>query len=172
MSGLWLFMHNLCHWPCTAATGFSQLVGGDGACAGRLEVRQGRAWVGVCEDQVDMEVAQVVCRELGCGEVIAIPSSGRFGAESGSLWDGGFQCNGSEPLLSACARRPARSQGCSGPGSVICSCKWRGQRGQLGSRHQLENTSSVFSSLFPWQPTRASGWGTAARDAPGEWRWQ
>ncbi|KAL9850932.1 LOW QUALITY PROTEIN: antigen WC1.1-like [Geothlypis trichas] len=112
--------------------GFCQLVGGDGACAGRLEVRQGRAWVGVCEDQVDMEVAQVVCRELGCGEVIAIPSSGRFGAESGSLWDGGFQCNGSEPLLSACARRPARSQGCSGPGSVICS-SYTGFRLQNGS---------------------------------------
>ncbi|XP_057882635.1 antigen WC1.1-like [Melospiza georgiana] len=101
--------------------GFSRLVGGDGSCAGRLEVRQGRAWVGVCEDQVDMKVAQVVCRELGCGEVIAIAGSGRFGAVSGSLWDGGFQCNGTEPRLSACARRPAHSQGCSGPGSVICS---------------------------------------------------
>ncbi|XP_054131001.1 uncharacterized protein LOC128936250, partial [Melozone crissalis] len=101
--------------------GFSRLVGGDGSCAGRLEVRQGRAWVGVCEDQVDTEVAQVVCRELGCGEVIAIADSGRFGAVSGSLWDGGFQCNGTEPLLSACARRPAQSPGCSGSGSVICS---------------------------------------------------
>ncbi|XP_057882633.1 antigen WC1.1-like [Melospiza georgiana] len=101
--------------------GFSRLVGGDGSCAGRLEVRQGRAWVGVCEDQVDMKVAQVVCRELGCGEVIAIAGSGRFGAVSGSLWDGGFQCNGTEPRLSACAWRPAKSPGCSGPGSVICS---------------------------------------------------
>ncbi|NXV66218.1 C163A protein, partial [Molothrus ater] len=101
--------------------GFSQLVGGDGACAGRLEVRQGRAWVGVCEDEVDMKVAQVVCRELGCGEVIAIAGSGRFGAVSGSLWVGGFRCNGTEPLLSACAQRPAQSQECSGPASVICS---------------------------------------------------
>ncbi|XP_041262179.1 scavenger receptor cysteine-rich type 1 protein M130-like isoform X2 [Onychostruthus taczanowskii] len=101
--------------------GFSQLVGGDGACAGWLEVHQGRAWVGVCEDQVDMKVAQVVCRELGCGEVIAIPGSGRFGAASGSLWDGGFQCNGTEPLLSACARGPPHGQACSGPGGVICS---------------------------------------------------
>ncbi|XP_058663625.1 deleted in malignant brain tumors 1 protein-like [Ammospiza caudacuta] len=101
--------------------GFSRLVGGDGSCAGRLEVRQGRAWVGVCEDQVDMKVSQVVCRELGCGEVIAIAGSGRFGAVSGSLWDGGFQCNGTEPRLSACARRPAQSPGCSGPGSIICS---------------------------------------------------
>ncbi|XP_077035899.1 antigen WC1.1-like isoform X4 [Agelaius phoeniceus] len=102
--------------------GFSRLVGGDGACAGRLEVRQGQAWVGVCADEVDMKAAQVVCRELGCGEVIAIAGSGRFGAVSGSLWDGGFRCNGTEPLLSACARRPAQRQECSGPASVICSC--------------------------------------------------
>ncbi|XP_077035898.1 scavenger receptor cysteine-rich type 1 protein M130-like isoform X3 [Agelaius phoeniceus] len=101
--------------------GFSRLVGGDGACAGRLEVRQGQAWVGVCADEVDMKAAQVVCRELGCGEVIAIAGSGRFGAVSGSLWDGGFRCNGTEPLLSACARRPAQRQECSGPASVICS---------------------------------------------------
>uniref|UniRef100_A0A8C3M548 Uncharacterized protein n=1 Tax=Geospiza parvula TaxID=87175 RepID=A0A8C3M548_GEOPR len=144
--GLRLFMPIPCRWPCTAPTGFSQLVGGDGACAGRLEVRQGRAWVGVCEDEVDMEAAQVVCRELGCGEVIAIPGSGRFGAVSGSLWDGGFQCNGTEPLLSACARRAPQRQGCSGPGSVICSCKWRGQRGQLGSpQHQCSQGCSCRS---------------------------
>ncbi|KAM7019722.1 LOW QUALITY PROTEIN: scavenger receptor cysteine-rich type 1 protein M130-like [Passerculus sandwichensis] len=123
LGGLRMFMHIPCHWPCTAPTGFSRLVGGDGSCAGRLEVRQGRAWVGVCEDRVDMKMAQVVCRELGCGEVIAIAGSGRFGAVSGSLWDGGFQCNGTEPRLSACARRPAQSPGCSGPGSVICSSR-------------------------------------------------
>ncbi|XP_048163433.1 deleted in malignant brain tumors 1 protein-like [Corvus hawaiiensis] len=124
----------------TAVTcqGFSRLVGGDGACAGRLEVRQGRAWVGVCEDQVDMKVAQVVCRELGCGAALSIPGSERFGAGSGPLWDGGLQCNGTEPVLSACARHRPHSQGCStGPASVICSRKCRGHRGLLGSlRHR------------------------------------
>uniref|UniRef100_A0A8U7NP66 Uncharacterized protein n=1 Tax=Corvus moneduloides TaxID=1196302 RepID=A0A8U7NP66_CORMO len=116
--------YNYSHERDTAVTcqGFSRLVGGDGACAGRLEVRQGRAWVGVCEDQVDMKVAQVVCRELGCGAALSIPGSERFGAGSGPLWDGGFQCNGTEPLLSACARHRPHSQGCStGPASVICS---------------------------------------------------
>uniref|UniRef100_A0A8U7NNP5 Uncharacterized protein n=1 Tax=Corvus moneduloides TaxID=1196302 RepID=A0A8U7NNP5_CORMO len=111
---------------------FSRLVGGDGACAGRLEVRQGRAWVGVCEDQVDMKVAQVVCRELGCGAALSIPGSERFGAGSGPLWDGGFQCNGTEPLLSACARHRPHSQGCStGPASVICSRNSSGCTGRV-----------------------------------------
>ncbi|XP_039245698.1 scavenger receptor cysteine-rich domain-containing protein SCART1-like [Pipra filicauda] len=101
--------------------GFSRLVGGDRACAGRLEVRQRQAWVGVCAEHVDMKVAQVVCRELGCGTALAIPGSGRFGAGTGPLWEGGFNCTGSEPLLSACARRVPHSQGCAGHATIICS---------------------------------------------------
>ncbi|KAM7035040.1 scavenger receptor cysteine-rich type 1 protein M130-like [Acridotheres tristis] len=128
---------NIHDWDTSAVCqGFSRLVGGDGVCAGQLEVQDGRAWVGVCDDQVDMKVAQVVCTELGCGEVLAMGGSGRFGAASGSYWDGGFQCNGSEPLLSACARRPAQSQGCSGRASIICS-PYTGFR--------LENSSSNCS---------------------------
>ncbi|KAM9015766.1 antigen WC1.1-like [Ara ararauna] len=101
--------------------GFSRLVGGDGSCAGRLEVRQGRAWVGVCEDAVDVNAAQVVCRELGCGAVLAVPGTGLFGAGSEPQWDAGFECTGTELLLSACRRRPPRAQGCSGHTSIICS---------------------------------------------------
>ncbi|XP_054053692.1 antigen WC1.1-like [Rissa tridactyla] len=107
----------------TAVTcqGFARLVGGDGACAGRLEVRHGRAWVSVCEDAVDMEAARVVCRELGCGQALAVPGTGRFEAGTGLFWEGGFSCTGTEPLLATCARRPARGQGCAGHASIICS---------------------------------------------------
>ncbi|XP_032546085.1 soluble scavenger receptor cysteine-rich domain-containing protein SSC5D-like [Chiroxiphia lanceolata] len=101
--------------------GFSRLVGGDRACAGRLEVRQRQAWVGVCAEHVDMKVAQVVCRELGCGAALAIPGSGRFGAGTGPLWEGGFNCSGTEPLLSACGRRVPPGQGCAGHATIICS---------------------------------------------------
>ncbi|XP_027552117.1 deleted in malignant brain tumors 1 protein-like [Neopelma chrysocephalum] len=101
--------------------GFSRLVGGDRACAGRLEVRQHRAWVGVCAEHMDMKMAQVVCRELGCGVALAIPGSGRFGAGTGPLWEGGFNCTGTEPLLSACARRVPHSPDCAGHATIICS---------------------------------------------------
>ncbi|XP_077640553.1 LOW QUALITY PROTEIN: scavenger receptor cysteine-rich type 1 protein M130-like [Lonchura striata] len=138
--------------------GFSQLVGGDGDCAGQLEVRRGRAWVGVCEDQVDMKAAQVVCREVGCGEALAIPGSARFGRGSGSFWDGGFQCNGTESVLSACARRPSHSQGCAGPASVICSAY---------SGFRLGNSSSGCSGRVEvavrgtWGSVCASEWDLA-----------
>ncbi|XP_038035594.2 antigen WC1.1-like [Anas platyrhynchos] len=101
--------------------GFSRLAGGDGACSGRLEVRQGRAWATVCHGHVDLKAAQVVCRELGCGTAVAVPAAGHFGAATGPLWDGAFECNGSEPLLASCARRPTHGQACAGPAAIVCS---------------------------------------------------
>ncbi|KAM4667417.1 scavenger receptor cysteine-rich domain-containing protein SCART1-like [Amazona ochrocephala] len=161
--------------------GFSRLVGGDGSCAGRLEVRQGRAWVGVCEDAVDMNAAQVVCRELGCGTVLAVPGTGLFGAGSVPQWETGFECTGTELLLSACRRQPPRTLGCTGHASIICSCKHRGHRGVLGvpprrchppnplcataySGFRLTNHSSLCAGRVEvmaegtWGSVCASGW--------------
>ncbi|XP_030339456.1 antigen WC1.1-like [Strigops habroptila] len=101
--------------------GFTRLVGGDGTCSGRLEVRQRRAWVGVCEDAVDMNAAQVICRELGCGTALAVHGTGLFEAGAEPQWDVGFECTGTEHLLSACSRRAARSRGCTSHASIICS---------------------------------------------------
>ncbi|NXP18974.1 C163A protein, partial [Scytalopus superciliaris] len=101
--------------------GFSRLMGGGRACAGRLEVRQRQAWVGVCAEHVDMKVAQVVCRELGCGAALAIPGSGWFGEGTGPLWEGGFNCSGTESLLSACTQQVLHSQNCTGHATIICS---------------------------------------------------
>uniref|UniRef100_A0A8V5FYC5 Uncharacterized protein n=1 Tax=Melopsittacus undulatus TaxID=13146 RepID=A0A8V5FYC5_MELUD len=102
-------------------TGFSRLVGGDGRCSGLLEVRQGRAWTSVCEDAVDLNAAQVVCRELGCGSVLAVAGPGLFPMGSEPQWDTGFECTGTELLLSACKRRARSTQGCSAQASIICS---------------------------------------------------
>ncbi|XP_072194111.1 antigen WC1.1-like isoform X2 [Excalfactoria chinensis] len=109
------------HDTAVVCQGFSRLVGGDGACQGRLEVRRGRAWLGVCHGRVNAESARVLCRELGCGAVLALPEPGRFGAASGPLWDGAFECGGSEPLLAACAARPAPEQRCTDAAAVVCS---------------------------------------------------
>lgn len=117
---------------------------------------------------MDIKAAQVVCRELGCGTVLAVPGSGRFEAGTGPLWEGGFECNGTEPLLAACTRRPPRSQGCTGHASIICSRKRWGCRGLSGGspHHRAPPPPTPF---LP-QPTRVSGWRTTARAALGGWR--
>uniref|UniRef100_A0A8V5FYU0 Uncharacterized protein n=1 Tax=Melopsittacus undulatus TaxID=13146 RepID=A0A8V5FYU0_MELUD len=119
--------------PDPVPIGFSRLVGGDGSCSGLLQVRQGRAWASVCEDAVDLNAARVVCRELGCGSVLAVAGPGLFPMGSEPQWDTGFECTGTELLLSACKRRARSTQGCRSQASIICSCEHRGQWGVLGS---------------------------------------
>ncbi|NXQ81400.1 C163A protein, partial [Nyctibius grandis] len=108
--------------------GFVRLVGGDSGCAGRLEVRRGRAWAGVCEDHVDVEAARVVCRELGCGAVLAIPGAGRFEAATGPLWEGGFDPPPRPNALSAAAYTGFRlandSSGCAGRVEAAAGGTW------------------------------------------------
>ncbi|XP_021237402.1 scavenger receptor cysteine-rich type 1 protein M130-like, partial [Numida meleagris] len=101
--------------------GFSRLAGGDSTCSGRLEVRQGRAWVSVCHGHVDLMAAQVICRELGCGTTLALPRAGHFGAAAGPFWDGAFECNGTELLLSMCIQQPPQIKNCTQPAAIICT---------------------------------------------------
>lgn len=68
-----------------------------------------------------MNAAQVICRELGCGTVLAVHGTGLFEAGAEPQWDVGFECTGTEHLLSACSRRAARSRGCTSHASIICS---------------------------------------------------
>ncbi|XP_067151379.1 scavenger receptor cysteine-rich type 1 protein M130-like [Apteryx mantelli] len=103
--------------------GFVRLVGGNGTCSGRVEVRQGRSWATLCEAHMDLNAAHVICKELGCGAALAVTGAERFGAGAGPIWDGGFECAGNESLLFACTRRLPHSQGCThaSDAGVICS---------------------------------------------------
>ena len=64
----------------------ARLVGGEHSCAGRLEVRHGLTWGTVCDADLDLATAHVVCRELQCGAAVSTPQGAHFGQGSGLVW--------------------------------------------------------------------------------------
>uniref|UniRef100_W5M9F2 SRCR domain-containing protein n=1 Tax=Lepisosteus oculatus TaxID=7918 RepID=W5M9F2_LEPOC len=101
-----------------------RLVNGSNNCSGRVEVFHGNQWGTVCGHSWDTNGAQVLCREVGCGEAEnLIPLHGAYyGEGSGPVFVQGH-CTGDETSLLQCGLRTVRYFGCdhSDDASVDCS---------------------------------------------------
>ncbi|XP_078059647.1 scavenger receptor cysteine-rich domain-containing protein DMBT1-like [Mustelus asterias] len=79
-----------------------RLVDGNISCSGRVEILQGDTWGTVCDTYWDVQDANVVCNQLGCGTAISAPGNAFFGEGNGSIWNDIYQCVGNEMRLSDC----------------------------------------------------------------------
>lgn len=114
----------------------ARLLGGTHPCEGRLEVLRGLTWGTVCHDDLDLPMAHVVCRELGCGTAVSILRSSHFGYGSGPVWTEAFRCVGNESLLFHCPREPGHQCGHDQDAALTCS-------GESESGHSLEGCADV-----------------------------
>ncbi|XP_054848825.1 deleted in malignant brain tumors 1 protein-like isoform X2 [Eublepharis macularius] len=79
-----------------------RLVNGPNQCSGRVEILHDRLWGTICDDDWDLEDAEVVCRYLGCGAALSAPQDSRFGSGSGFIWLDDVNCTGTESRISKC----------------------------------------------------------------------
>eukprot|EP00063_Salmo_salar_P084978 XP_014059813.1 PREDICTED: deleted in malignant brain tumors 1 protein-like [Salmo salar] len=104
-----------------------RLVNGTNRCSGTVEILFKGQWVRVCGQRWDVNDANVVCGQLGCGRAVSVQGSTHIGQGSGGrpTWLDDVGCKGTESSLTECSHGGLKHHDClqAQDASVFCSVK-------------------------------------------------
>ena len=88
-----------------------------------MEVYHNGEWGTVCDDEWDLNDAQVVCSELGYGYATAALHNAFYGQGGGQIWLVNANCAGTEDTIKNCSHILGRYHNCfhKEDASVRCS---------------------------------------------------
>nr|XP_056720375.1 soluble scavenger receptor cysteine-rich domain-containing protein SSC5D-like [Euleptes europaea] len=81
-------------------------------CSGRVEVYHNEQWGTICDDGWDIHDAQVVCREMNCGNATSASGTEHHHQGSSAIWLDRVDCTGNEAALRECPKSPQDVQSC------------------------------------------------------------
>ncbi|XP_042079883.1 scavenger receptor cysteine-rich type 1 protein M130 [Haplochromis burtoni] len=148
-----------------------RLLNGSSLCSGGLQVKSSQRWSSVCEADFDLQDAEVVCRELGCGPPSLLQGA-LYGEAEAPVWSREFQCGGHESALLDCRSSGSARSSCSPGKAAGLTCS--GRRG-AAAWAQTHFVLSLMTLCFLSEPVRLVGGasrcaGTLEVKHLGEWR--